>query len=84
MTRSDLWQTRGNVFTDGLAKGVLRYQWCVDCGASLTLTRYACTRCGSQSLEWRDAAGTGTVYARTLVSRPPSDEFRALARIFHQ
>ena len=66
-------------YNEGLAAGLLRYQRCEACGAALTLPRYACTRCGSTALHWRDAAGTATVYAVTEVARAPSEEFRALA-----
>lgn len=65
-------------YLEGVARGVIRYQSCEGCGAAQTLTRYACMRCGSQRLAWRDAAGTGTVHAITAVMRAPSDEFRAL------
>ncbi len=66
-------------FTQGLQIGVLRYQQCTACGAPQTLARYACRQCGSDQLTWRDARGTGRVYACTVVTRAPSDEFRALA-----
>ena len=66
-------------FLEGVARGVLRYQRCTSCDAPQTLARYACRVCGSESLTWLDAAGTGTVYAATVVNRAPSDEFRALA-----
>jgi uncharacterized OB-fold protein len=66
-------------FTDGLARGELRYQACADCGTSQALGRYACRKCGSTRLEWRLSAGCGTVFATTVVARAPSDEFRALA-----
>lgn len=65
-------------FTQGLQQGVLRYQRCDDCGAAQTLTRYACVRCGSVRLRWRDAVGTGTVFAVTRVTRAPSSAFQAL------
>lgn len=65
-------------YLQGLARGVLRYQSCEDCGAAQTLSRYACTRCAGRRLAWRDAAGTGTVYASTVVARAPSEEFRPL------
>lgn len=65
-------------YLEGVAQGVIRYQRCEDCGAAQSLTRYACVRCASRRLAWRDAAGTGTVYAVTQVTRAPSDEFRAL------
>ena len=67
-------------FTDGLRKGVLRYQQCMACGGAQTLARYACQHCGERgALNWRDAAGAATVWAFTEVVRTPSDEFRALA-----
>lgn len=66
-------------FVEGLARGELRYQACAACGAPQTLARYACRSCGATRLEWRTAAGRGTVYAVTVVARAPSEEFRALA-----
>jgi uncharacterized OB-fold protein len=66
-------------FLDGLARGELRYQACLACEAPQTLARYACRNCGSTRLEWRRAAGRGTVYATTVVARAPSEEFRTLA-----
>jgi uncharacterized protein len=66
-------------FLSGLAEGVLRYQRCMDCEAPQSLARYACRHCGGEHLLWRDAAGTGTVYALTVVARAPSESFRALA-----
>lgn len=64
---------------EGLARGELRFQACPDCGAAQTLARYACRSCGQTRLEWRGAAGRGTVYATTTVTRAPSEEFRSLA-----
>ena len=66
-------------FLEGLAHSKLRYQRCTECGAPQTLARYACRQCGGTRLEWRTAAGLGTVYAVTVVARAPSEEFRALA-----
>jgi uncharacterized OB-fold protein len=66
-------------FLDGLARGELRYQTCLACATPQTLARYACRNCGSTRLEWRSASGRGTVYATTVVTRAPSEEFRALA-----
>lgn len=66
-------------YLDGLAKGELRYQACLACGAPQTLARYACRACGGTRLEWRRSAGRGTVHATTVVTRAPSEEFRALA-----
>lgn len=66
-------------FVDGLESGLLRYQRCLQCGQAQTLARYACQGCGSRSLEWLDASGSATVRAAAVVSRAPSDAFRALA-----
>jgi uncharacterized OB-fold protein len=66
-------------YADGIDRGVLRYQRCSACGAPQTLARYACQRCGNTSLAWFDSAGSGKVYAATIVTRAPSEEFRALA-----
>ena len=66
-------------FLEGLEEGELRYQACLACGAAQTLPRYACRRCGGARLEWRASKGVGTVYAVTVVTRAPSDDFRPLA-----
>ena len=66
-------------YVDGLADSVLRYQRCADCQQAQRLARYACQHCGSVQLAWHDAAGTGKVYAASVVTRAPSDAFRALA-----
>jgi uncharacterized protein len=56
----------------------LRVQRCTSCKAAQTLSRLACQQCGAEHLEWQDAAGTGTVYAVTVVNRAPTEAFRAL------
>ena len=66
-------------FLAGLAEGAIRYQACAECGTAQTLARYACRACGGGRLEWRAATGRGTVFAVTVVTRAPSEEFRALA-----
>lgn len=71
--------TSSHPFTSALNQGVLRYQRCTDCGRAQTLTRLACSHCGSAALQWHDACGDGTVVAASVVSRAPSDEFRPLA-----
>ena len=66
-------------YVEGLSQGELKYQRCAACGVAQKLARMVCAGCGSPSLEWRNSAGLGTVYAVTLVSRAPSDVFRPLA-----
>ncbi|MGB6103301.1 MAG: OB-fold domain-containing protein [Pusillimonas sp.] len=65
-------------FLDGLAEGKLRYQICKHCRSAQSLSRQACLKCGEDKLEWLDASGTGDVIAVTIISRAPSDSFRAL------
>jgi uncharacterized protein len=79
MVGTDSSRTAVSPYAEGIARGVLCYQRCTDCGAPQTLARYACQRCGSTSLAWLDSVGHGTVYATTVVTRAPSEEFRALA-----
>ena len=66
-------------FVEGLAHHELRFQRCTACGTAQTLARYACAHCGSDALAWETACGTATLHAVTVVSRAPSDAFRALA-----
>ena len=65
-------------FLEGLAQHQLRFQVCGDCGSAQTLARYACVNCGGSRLAWQAARGTAIVHAVTVISRAPSDEFRAL------
>jgi uncharacterized protein len=65
-------------FVEGLAGNVLRFQRCAACGAAQTLARYACAQCGSTQLQWHESAGTGRVYATTIVNRAPSEAHREL------
>ncbi|HYF18365.1 MAG TPA: OB-fold domain-containing protein [Ramlibacter sp.] len=57
---------------------LLAYQRCRACGAAQSLQRHACAACGSTPLDWQRSDGRGTVYAVTVVSRAPSEAFRAL------
>lgn len=57
----------------------IAYQACSGCGAVWYFRRGFCPHCGRRGPEERQAAGTGTVYAATLVTRPPGEEMRAYA-----
>ena len=61
-----LWQQQ-------LETGRLMVQQCTGCARHVFYPRVLCPHCGSQSLAWKDAAGTGTVYSTTVVSRRESD-----------
>ncbi len=50
-----------------LENGKLAYQRCVDCSTAIFYPRTLCPACGSGSLEWRESAGWGTVYATTAL-----------------
>ena len=44
--------------------------WCRTCGRAHWFPREACPHCLSADLEWRPAAGTGTVYAASTMPKP--------------
>jgi len=50
-----------------LEAGRLAYQACGDCGHRFHYPRIACPSCGSRAVAFRDSAGLGTVYARTVI-----------------
>src|SRR5262249_20955417 len=52
---------------------------CRNCGSAWYFQRTFCPRCGSASPQVREASGLGTVHARALVTRAPSEELRAHA-----
>lgn len=57
--------------SDGIA-----YQQCASCNAVWYFHRGFCPRCGVADPEGKQASGPGTVHARTLVARAPSEELR--------
>ena len=44
--------------------------WCTDCDAAIWYPRTFCPTCSGSAVEWRDDAGTGTVYAASVHTRP--------------
>ena len=59
---------------DGIA-----YQSCGGCKSVWYFERSFCPSCGAVSPESKQASGLGTVHARTLVARAPTEELRAHA-----
>ena len=55
------------IYRRHLENGKLGYQRCADCAAAVFYPRVLCPVCGSGTLEWRESAGRGTVYATTAV-----------------
>ena len=59
---------------DGIA-----YQSCGNCKAVWYFQRSFCPECGTSAPATLQASGLGTVHARTLVARAPTEEWRAHA-----
>ena len=59
---------------DGIA-----YQTCTACKSVWYFHRSFCPDCGRDEPATQQASGTGTVHARTLVARAPTEELRAHA-----
>ena len=60
---------------DGCREGVLRVQRCTSCGDLVFIPRAGCPRCLTETLEWVESSGRGTVYSYTVVHRPQRPEF---------
>jgi uncharacterized OB-fold protein len=54
-------------FFQAAREGRLVFRACRSCGAGLHMPTQFCGRCGSRDTEWREAAGTGTLYSWTTV-----------------
>ena len=54
-------------FWEGLAQGKLRSQQCDSCHKFIFYPRSLCPHCGTDQIQWREAAGTGTIYSYTVV-----------------
>jgi uncharacterized OB-fold protein len=44
--------------------------WCTECDTAIWYPRAFCPTCAGRTIEWRDDAGTGTVYAASVHTRP--------------
>src|SRR6266498_4204415 len=54
-------------YWEAAGDGVLALAWCDTCGAVANYGRPFCSRCLSQAMTWRPAAGTGHIYSFTVV-----------------
>jgi uncharacterized OB-fold protein len=59
------------IFRAELLTGRIEMQVCEDCKRVCFPPRTHCPACGAQALTWRAIAGTGTVYATTVVRQRP-------------
>jgi uncharacterized protein len=62
-------------FWDGLKEGVVKLQKCNECGVWVFYPRSRCSNCLSDSLEWREVSGNGTLYTFTIARQPTSPHF---------
>jgi uncharacterized OB-fold protein len=60
----------GQPFWAGTRDGKFLVPWCTSCGEPHWYPREVCPHCLSTELEWREAAGTGTVYAVSVMPKP--------------
>jgi uncharacterized OB-fold protein len=65
-------------FWDATRSRVLLLPWCAQCERAMWYPRDVCPACLDSAIEWREAAGTGVVYASTVnhlpgPGRSPSD-----------
>jgi uncharacterized OB-fold protein len=65
-------------YWEGARDGVLRIQRCPRCERHQAYPRPVCTHCGSRTLGWVDASGTGTVHTFTVARRATLPGFEAL------
>jgi uncharacterized OB-fold protein len=68
-------------YWEGCRRHQLLIQRCKGCGKFQFYPRALCSHCLSDSLEWVEARGTGTIYSFSNVYRPPSKEFKELPYI---
>ena len=62
-------------FWDGLADGRVLIQRCLQCDTWVYYPRARCSHCLSDSLEWIEVSGEGTVYTFTVARQPTTPAF---------
>ncbi len=62
-------------FWDAFQGGRLVAQYCPKCDCFQHYPKPVCGGCWTGELEWRELAGTGTVYTFSVVHRGPTKEF---------
>jgi uncharacterized OB-fold protein len=61
----------------GVADNRLLLKQCGGCGRHHHPRRMFCYVCGSDAMEWVEAAGTGEIYTYSVVHRAPTEAFQA-------
>jgi hypothetical protein len=65
-------------YFEGLAEGVIRIQYCPGCDCHQFPPRMICTRCGSRDVTWRQAQGSGRIYAITVAHRAAAPQLESI------
>ncbi|PLC53980.1 hypothetical protein CR155_11175 [Pollutimonas nitritireducens] len=65
-------------YWDGAKRRQLLIRRCKDCNTLHFMPRYICPTCWSDSLEWVEASGAGSVYSYTIIRRAPLPAFVSL------
>ncbi len=58
-------------YWEGVKKGILLLQKCLDCNQLQLFPRPVCVRCFSINLDWQQSSGMGKVYTFAPVYAPP-------------
>jgi uncharacterized OB-fold protein len=64
-------------FWEATREGRLTVQRCQECGAYIWTPQWACRECLSESLQWTEVSGRGTVYTYVVVHRAAIPAFKA-------
>jgi uncharacterized OB-fold protein len=65
-------------YWDALREHRLVLQQCIECGQRQHYPRSVCMSCLSDSLNYVDCSGRGSVYSYTVIRRPPLPALRSL------
>ena len=63
-------------FWEGAKAHKLVLQQCGGCGKFVFYPRVLCPHCHSDSLEWKDVSGEGTIHTFTVARRPAGPTFK--------
>ncbi|MGE0233679.1 MAG: Zn-ribbon domain-containing OB-fold protein [Flavobacteriaceae bacterium] len=60
------------IFWDAIAAGQFKTTRCTSCGKLTFPPKPICPHCWSDSMEWADLSGKGTLYSRTIIHAAPA------------
>ena len=65
-------------YKEHMAAGKLPFQTCTARDTTFFYPRIMCPACGSENVEYRDSAGHGTIYARTVIHQRDGDPYNVV------